>query len=118
MNVFCYFWWKFINNFDFRYYRLLLVEHFENFAESLGLAFLDSSTENYFINFTKTVLLNKDHSLVQRLQKLLVGRKVCMRKNDLYKKSADNEIYTYGKIIFLFQVLLPVNKDRFFFYYN
>ncbi|XP_073979179.1 cytochrome P450 6k1-like [Rhodnius prolixus] len=78
-----------------RYYRLLLVEHFENFAESLGLAFLDSSTENYFINFTKTVLLNKDHSLVQRLQKLLVGRKVCMRKNDLYKKSADNEIYTY-----------------------
>ncbi|KAK9502069.1 hypothetical protein O3M35_012672 [Rhynocoris fuscipes] len=79
----------------FRYYKLILVEHFSKYSDALGITFTDNWTDQYFRNFLKSILANKNYTLVQRLQKLVEDGKVHLRNKDLYKDSDKEEILTY-----------------------
>ncbi|XP_073969802.1 probable cytochrome P450 6a17 isoform X1 [Rhodnius prolixus] len=80
---------------NFKYYKLLLVEHFAKYTDLLGLTLSNRSTDQFFRNLIKSLFSNKNHSLVQRMDRLLNDRKVRMRKKDLYTKSAEDEVFSY-----------------------
>uniref|UniRef100_A0A171B629 Cytochrome P450 n=2 Tax=Triatoma infestans TaxID=30076 RepID=A0A171B629_TRIIF len=81
---------------NFRYYKIMLVEHFAKYADLIGITLANRSTDQFFRNFTKSILFsNKEHTLVRRMLKLLDDKVLRMRKKDLYTKTVDDEVFSY-----------------------